>query len=233
MRSAAENYNRRSAVPKPSTHYDQRSCSYQLLCHEFLFSLNWPEKFFNNSYDHCYCSQCYSERRCDSYLIANNPYVLPRGWVRFGIHIDDVKAQVENIWKTWHNTYHGTDEQAALSIISHGQFLLRGDTCQSGRQLNSRCPYLFTSPTIKYSARDAYAKPTDFVASNGERFIAKIVLQCKQKPETYQIQGATGRAQREVKLCNVIPNDQIEYYTDIRASVIPYGVMIRLTPVKG
>jgi hypothetical protein len=239
-----KNHNRGSALQRPSSQsvipksiqtsnqHDHRSCPYFFLCREYLFSLSWPKVYFNTHHDRCYCSECYSENKPDSYLIVNSPYVIPRGWVRFGLHIDDVKAEVENIWKTWHNTYHGTDIQSALSIISHGQFLLSGDTCENGRQLNGGCPYLYTSPTIKYSARHAYAKPRNFVDSNGEHFTAKIVLQCKQKPGTYKIQGATGRAKREGKLCNVIPNDQIEYYTDIRASVIPYGVMVRLSPVN-
>ncbi|CAF1476774.1 unnamed protein product [Rotaria sp. Silwood1] len=211
--------------------YDRRHCPYQLLCKEFISSLSWPEIYFNNLYDRCYCFRCYSENKSDAYLIANSPYVIPRGWVRFGIHVDNVKAQVEDIWKKWHNTYHGTDIHSALSIIKHGQFLLKGDTFENGDQLNCRCPYLYTSPTIKYSARNAYAKPNRFVTSNGECFIAKIVLQCKQKPGTYNIQGATGNARREKKICNIISNDKIEYYTDIRASVIPYGVMVQLTAV--
>ncbi|CAF2539307.1 unnamed protein product [Rotaria sp. Silwood2] len=214
-----------------TTQFDRRLCSYELLCREFISSLSWPKIYFNNLYDRCYCSRCYSEKKCDSYLIANSPYVIPRGWVRFGLHVDNVKAQVEDIWKTWHNTYHGTNIDSALSIIKHGQFLLKGDTFENGNQLNCRCPYLYTSPTIKYSARDAYARPIDFVASNDDRFIAKIVLQCKQKPGTYKIQGATGNARHEAKICNIIPKDKIEYYTDIRASVIPYGILVRLIPV--
>jgi hypothetical protein len=225
--------NRRSILskPSPSTSTNRRSCSYFLLCREYLFSLSWPKLYFNSHQDRCYCSQCYSKNKCDSYLIANSPYVIPRGWVRFGLYVDSVKAQVENIWETWHNTYHGTDSQCALSVISHGQFLLSGDTCESGRQLNGRCPYLYTSPTIKYSSRRAYAKPENFVALNGKHFTAQIVLQCKQKPGTYKVQGATGRARFEEKLCDVIPNDQIEFYTEIRASVVPYGVTVRLVPV--
>lgn len=128
--------------------------------------------------------------------------------------------------------YHGTDPNSALSIISHRQFLLSGDTCNNSQQLNSKCPYRYTSPTIKYSSRDAYARPQDVFDSNGERFTAKIVLQCKQKPGTYGIHGATGRAKCVAKLCDVIPNDRIEYYTNIRALVIPYGVMVRLVPAN-
>jgi len=220
-----KNPNRRSTFQR-----DRQSCPYFSHCLEYLISLSWPRRYFNSHHNRCYCSQCYPENKPDSYIICNSPYVIPRGWVRFGLHVDDVKAEVENIWTTWHNTYHGTDAHSALSIVSHGQFLLSGDTCENGRQLHSKSPYLYTSPTIKYSARHAYARPQKFVASNGEHFMAKIVLQCKQKPGTYKIQGATGRAKHEGKLCNVIPNDKIEYYTDIRTSVIPYGIMIRLTP---
>jgi hypothetical protein len=208
------------------------TCSYQMLCNEYLLSLDWPQIYFNNAFNRCYCDQCYSKYKRDSYMVANAPYVIPRDWVRFGLYVDEVKASIEKIWNTWIISYHGTSVDAAKSIVSHRQFLLNGDTCEDGRQLGKKCEDLYTSPTIKYSARNAYAKPKIFQSRNGTRYIAKIVLQCRQKPGTYSTQGATGGARNERKLCNVIPNDRIELFTQIRASVIPYGLMVRLIPIN-
>lgn len=207
-------------------------CPYQALCNEYLLSLGWPSVYFNTRFNRCYCDQCYPEYKRDSYPVANAPYVIPRGWVRFSLYVDKVKAEVENIWKTWIISYHGTSVDAAKSIVSHRQFLLNGDTCEDGRQLGKRCEDLYTSPTIKYSARDAYAKPHEFCSANGTCYIAKVVFQCRQKPGTYETQGATGGARRERRLCNVIPNDRIELFTQIRSSVVPCGLMVRLTPIN-
>lgn len=207
-------------------------CPYQMLCKEFITSFGWPQVYFNDAFNRCYCDRCYSKMKCNSYMVANAPYVIPRGWVRFGLYVDGVIANVENIWKTWIVSYHGTSVDAAKSIVSHRQFLLNGDTCEDGRQLRKRCEDLFTSPTIKYSGRDAYAKPQVFQSRNGIRYTAKVVLQCRQKQGTYSTQGATGRARHENKLCDVIPNDRIELFTKTRASVIPCGLMVRLTPVN-
>jgi hypothetical protein len=164
--------------------------------------------------------------------VANAPYVIPRGWVRIGLYVDEVKAKIEDIWNTWIISYHGTNVAAAQSIVSHRQFLLNGDTCENGQQLGKRCEDLYTSPTIKYSARDAYAKSAYFRSESGTLYSAKVVFQCRQKPGTYSTQGATGRAQYEKKLCDVIPNDKIELYTNIRSSVVPYGLMVRLIEIN-
>ncbi len=210
----------------PQRGQKHHSCPYQALCYEYILSLGWPHVYFNRAFDRCYCDQCYSEHRRNSYMVANAPYVIPRGWVRFGLYVDEVKAEVEDIWKTWIVSYHGTNVEAAQSIVSHRQFLLNGDTCEDGRQLGKRCQELYTSPTIKYSARNAYAKPAEFRSKNGTHYSAKIVFQCRQKPGTYSTQGATGGARHEKKLCNVIPNDKIELYTKIRSSVVPCGLMV-------
>ena len=202
--------------------------------HKFLVTplLGWPHIYFNSAFNRCYCDRCYSEDRCNSYRVANAPYVIPRGWVRFGLYVDEAKATVENIWSTWIISYHGTSVDAAKSIVFQRQFLLNGDICEDGRQLGKRCEDLFTSPTIKYSARDAYAKPQVFQSRNGTRYMAKVVFQCRQKPGTYSTQGATGGARHEKNLCDIIPNDRIELFTQVRASVIPYGLMVRLTPIN-
>lgn len=191
----------------------------------------WPKEYFNAAFNRCYCYQCYPEERVDFYNVANAPYVIPRGWVRFGLYVDDVKARVEDIWNSWIISYHGTNVDAAKSIVAHRQFLLSGDKCEDGRKLRTRCPDLYTSPTIKYSARDAYARPTLFISSSNVRYQAKVVFQCKQKLGTFKTQGATGGARRDKHLCDVIPNDKIELYTNIRASVIPYGLMVQLNPL--
>ena len=178
---SSTSFHSRSPSRHSTRHRARHTCPYQALCHEYILSLGWPKEYFNTAFNRCYCYHCYSEERVDFYNVANAPYVIPRGWVRFGLYVDDVKAKVEDIWKSWVISYHGTNVDAAKSIIAHRQFLLSGDKCEDGRQLGTRCPDLYTSPTIKYSARDAYARPMTFVSSTNARYRAKIVFQCKQK----------------------------------------------------
>jgi hypothetical protein len=88
-------------------------CQYQKLCREYVWSLNWPREYFNRRYDRCYCLQCHPASGRDTYQTAGETYVIPRGWARFGLSVDSVKADRENLWKTWIVTYHGTKISAA------------------------------------------------------------------------------------------------------------------------
>jgi hypothetical protein len=88
-----------------------RFCPYRILCQEYVWSLNWPREYFDSRFDRCYCSQCYPDSCKDVYTTAGETYVIPRGWVRFGLYVDKIKADYENLWDTWIVTYHGTKNQ--------------------------------------------------------------------------------------------------------------------------
>ena len=191
---SSTSFHSRSPTRHSTRHRARQACPYQALCHEYVLSLGWPKAYFNAAFNRCYCAQCYPEDRLDFYNVASAPYVIPRGWVRVGLYVDDVKAKVEDIWNSWITSYHGTNVDAAKSITAHRQFLLPGDKCEDGRKLGTRCLDLYTSPTIRYSARDAYAQPVPFISSSNAHYQAKIVYQCKQKLGTFKTQGATGGA---------------------------------------
>jgi hypothetical protein len=156
--------------------------------------------------------------------------------VRFGLSVDSVKANRENLWKTWVVTYHGTKIPAARSILAHRQFLLPGDVCDDGTVIAIRPGHIpgkcqiYTSPTIKYSSLSCYCDRYKYSASDGKQYKAKIVLQCRQQPGTYKTQGETVGS-GSIPICNIIPNDRVEILTTIRAAVVPYGLLIQLTPI--
>jgi hypothetical protein len=160
-------------------------------------------------------------------------YVIPRGWVRFGLHVDDAQAEAENIWKKWVVSCHGTNPQAAKSIIEHHQFLLPGDQCIGGSVITIGKGHIpnkfqvYTSPTIAYSGDDIYSSSIPFHSATGQSYKAKVVLQCRQQPGTYKIQAETiGAGSR--RLCPIIPNSEVEYFTEVRSSIVPYGLIIRV-----
>eukprot|EP00698_Gefionella_okellyi_P016716 TRINITY_DN4800_c0_g1_i1.p2 TRINITY_DN4800_c0_g1~~TRINITY_DN4800_c0_g1_i1.p2 ORF type:complete len:104 (+),score=25.48 TRINITY_DN4800_c0_g1_i1:1471-1782(+) len=88
--------------------------------------------------------------------------------------------------------------------------------------------YVFTAPTVRYAEQDIYTKPTQF---EGAR--AKIVLQLRQKPKTFEIQGETiGWRKRSTTVDTRIDpdwsNEDIEWKTTMRESTQVYGLLIKL-----
>ncbi|CAF1216571.1 unnamed protein product [Rotaria sordida] len=208
-------------------------CYYFKLCLEFMLSLEYSKKLFNRKHNRCYCEKCYTASSKNFYVEGGSKYVIPRGWVRFGLYIDDAQAQAENIWNKWVVSYHGTNPQAAKSIIEHHQFLLPGDQCIGGHVIRIREGHIpgkfqvYTSPTIAYSGDDIYSPSISFRSTSGQSYKAKVVLQCCQQPGTYKIQAETIDAGSR-RICPIIPNSEVEYFTEVRSSIIPYGLLIRV-----
>jgi hypothetical protein len=199
-----------------------------------MLSLGYSKRLFNRKHNRCYCENCYSVSSKDFYVEGGAKYVIPRGWVRFGLYIDDAQAEAEHIWQRWVVSYHGTSPEAAKSIIEHHQFLLPGDRCISGHVIGIRDGHIpgkfqvYTSPTIAYSGDDIYSPSTPFRSAATRKFYhAKVVLQCRQQPKTFKIQAETiGAGSR--RLCPIIPNSEVEYFTEVRSSIVPYGLLIRV-----
>ena len=214
------------------------SCLYKTLCGEYLSALKWQENYFDRSQNRCYCSRCYPSAQRDTYEVEGYFSVIPRGWCRFGLRVDQVRAQIDQIWDKWIVTYHGTSTIAAQSIVAHRQLLLPGDRCIDGSMIAIPRHHIkdkneiYTSPSIAYSSHPCYC-PTHRFRSRitNKTYEAKLVLQCRQKPGTFNVQGETIGAGRQ-RLCRFIPNDQIEFYTTIRAAIVIYGVLIELTEIK-
>ena len=117
-------------------------------------------------------------------------------------------------------------------------FRYTGDKRSDGVQLQIHPGHIkdkyeiYTSPTIAYSSLPCYCPKQSFQSKiTNERYNARIVLQCRQKPGTYQVQGETVGAEEE-RICPIIPNNQVEILTTIRAAVVPYGILIHLAKVN-
>ncbi|CAF2790619.1 unnamed protein product [Rotaria sp. Silwood2] len=210
-------------------------CSYKNLCAEFLKTLEWNEELFDRKFNRCYCLNCYSKSSKDSLIEGGSLYVIPRGWCRFGLHVDPLRTKVDHIWKDWIVTYHGTTAEAAQSVVTHGQFLVPGDKRLDGKKIaigEGHIPekyHIYTSPTMAYSGHPCYCRPKLFRSNLTHKvYNARVAIQCRQKPGTFMVQGETIGAGNK-RICQIIPNSEVELYTTVRASVVPYGLLIHLS----
>lgn len=218
-------------MPKPSSDV----CPFLALGRELVATLDWDKNFFDRNFDHCYCNRCYKDDYKDTVQAGDDIYVIPRGWVRLGLQIDPVLAKTQDIWNKWIVTFHGTTLVAIKSILTHRTFCWPGDTLVDGTKLKIRPGHIpgqnhvYTSPTIAYSSSLAYAPVYKFRSKeNDQTYEVQLVLQCRQKPGTYQVGKETIGATSEI--CPHIPNSRIEYYTDRRGSIVTYGLLVRFRP---
>jgi hypothetical protein len=224
-------YDKRAAPIKKS---NPSGCTNLLLAREFVESLKWSDTIFDASCDRCYCTECYQTGWADVIDAGDGKYVIPRGWVRFGLRVDPVFCKAHNIWEKWIVTYHGTTKIAALSILTHRQFCLPGDKLIDGTVLGIRDghipdqKFIFTSPTIAYSSSIVYSPIYKFHSNQyNKNYEAQLVLQCRQMPNSFQVQRETiGLDQKQI--CQFISNEQIEYFSDRRASLVAYGLLVRV-----
>ncbi|CAF2990997.1 unnamed protein product [Rotaria sp. Silwood2] len=212
-------------------------CGHMKLAKEFVSSLNWVESLFNPFYDACYCKNCYPSE-CENVTAAGNAeYVIPREWVRLGLRVDPVIQEHHDIWNKWIVTFHGTSIVAAHSILTNRQFCLPGDILIDGTVLGihpGHIPnkkHIYTSPTIAYSSLPVYSPKKQFHSSRTKlAYEVQVVLQCRQKPRSFTVQGETIGAKSK-RICKFIPNEQVEYFTEIRSSIVPYGLLVRFHKV--
>ena len=221
-------------MPPPSS-ISPPQCQYAISCYEFMRQLGWPLQFFDPIGYRCYCPRCYSARWPDTLSVANETYIIPRGWCRFGLHVPTLLAEYNNIWDNWANAFHGTTPGNALSIIEHGQLLINGDITISGSTVVTRASVdksqdrYFVSPHICYASHPWYAAITKFRVVGGRQLYGQVVLMMKVRPGTYSKQKETeGGAKRIFDDYTVIPENDIEWYSTCRGSVVPYGVLFRI-----
>jgi len=152
--------------------------------------------FFDERYHKCFKPCCLDPSHKVVHIRGNPPskYVLPTGWCRVGIKVSDGIANANNIWKGWHVSFHGTTHAAIPSILAHGGSLLfPGDKLLDGTVLGIREGHIanvkgaFTSPTVRYSSLPVYAQRHTLPDGRTVQF----VLQLRQAPGTYRIQGET------------------------------------------
>ncbi|UJR34736.1 hypothetical protein I4U23_027514 [Adineta vaga] len=211
-------------------------CEHLRVGREFLESVSWPSAFRRDDHDRCYCEQCYSYNLPDTMTVASYIYVIPRGWTRFGVSVDEAFFIHHNVWDTWLNCYHGTTIENAISCVEHRNLLLPNDTTMHGKKLEIReghIPrehYTFTTPSISYAGLDCYASTHEFQSPyNFQLYTIKVALQCKQKPDSIIVQPETVRARENgIQICPYISNDALEWKTKNRSSVMIYGVLLEI-----
>ena len=107
-----------------------------------------------------------------------------------------------------------------------------GDTLNDGTKLgvtNAQCSagefkdtVIYVSPSIKYASQDLYAQPYNF---QGKK--VKVVFQCRVKPGSFKkFQETLDKTRRGIEVDEEFPNDKLEWATDDRTAVVPYGLLI-------
>lgn len=132
----------------------------------FKESLGLHPGFFDSEYDRCYCPHCYPPDFPDT-IVEDGPteYVVPRGWVRFGLKTPP-QAAVHEIFDKWSVSFHGVKSVAVLKgVLDIGGLLKPGDRLPDGSLLRStkcngeQASGFFTSPTIRCTSPRNPAAP--------------------------------------------------------------------------
>lgn len=233
--SSFQDYLLPSHIVSPTANILSPRCRYAISCFEFLMQLNWPMTFFDQAGYRCYCPDCYASNWPSTLVVANEKYIIPRGWCRFGLHTPSLLADYNNIWENWANAFHGTTPNYARSIIEHGQLLINGDITLEGTNIVTRAStdksqaHYFLSPHICYASHPWYSQITKFKVVGGRQLYSQVVLMMKVRPGTYAKQAETeGGAKRIFDDYSVIPEREIEWHSARRGSVVPYGVLFRI-----
>ncbi len=196
---------------------------------KFLNYLEIPENLLDHFADRCFCSKCEPKK----IWYRGNPsekYVLPINWYRFGIKIrkEYIDRQVHIF--DWNVGYHGTKVGNVKSIISHHRIMFPGDKLDDGTILpiaHNNCfqnyfdgPIIYVSPSIKYASQELYSKTYEFYGKK-----VKVAFQCRVRPGSFKKFRETLNFGKEIVDEN-FPNEEIEWATDDKNAVVPYGLLI-------
>lgn len=226
--SAPASYPRPSTLApdkKPSAAASAVRCQRQV-CLAYLKKLNLNPAYFDPKYDKCFCSVCHPTSSNPVWFAAGAIYVAPLKWTRFGLRLDQTFVDENEIFKTWHTTYYATSKGKLSGIIDNrfipfsGDILLKGEVFET-KVLNPL--FVYTSPSIDYASLQ-HTCPVDLFEIDNVWYNVKVMLQCKQNPKGSQ----KGRGTRKPE-CTLIPHDEIDWKTDLRSSVVPFGLLIYIS----
>ncbi|CAF1373377.1 unnamed protein product [Adineta ricciae] len=159
-------------------------------------------------HDRCYCTSCYGSERNDVLFAGGAHYVIPRGWIRLGVCVHQVKQ--EHFWRSITRWFHLT--HSSCGHIS-GQY------------------FIYTSSTIAYADLPVYAPSYDFTSNEVNRYKVKFALVCRQDPELMNSQAETMDSQSR-RICPHIPYSDIEYFIKARASLVTYDLLLHMKPIN-
>ncbi|CAF3479177.1 unnamed protein product [Rotaria socialis] len=195
------------------------------LCKKYIRILKLASGYFNVRHDRCYCSLCYPAERTSVFTTAGSQYTVPRGWTNFGLQIDEAAFNSNRIFSKWFTTFYGTSRDDVESIIRNRFIPFSGDNLLDGSVFTRHIydkRYILSSPSINYASLERFC-PIDTVLIEHKWYDIKIVLACKQYPL-----GLLKQRGFKSNVCRIIPDDEIEWKTDQRATTIPYSILIRV-----
>lgn len=205
------------------------------IAREFLVKHDWPITLSTPFFDRCYCKSCFAPVFEDTNIVGGQAYVIPRGYTRLGVRIDEAHAKRQNIWQDWAKCYYGTSIKRAKTIIEHGVLLLpEEETMESmiGKDhIPGKVPFFFTTPSTKYASMPMNASTYTFKSPTDQKcYDVTVVLQCKQKPDSFVVQPVAVEAGAK-RICPFINNEEIEWKTVERESIIPYGMLLLIKEI--
>ncbi len=114
-------------------------------------------------------------------LNETDQYVIPRGWMRFGLKLPPRAAAIEEeFFSKWSVSFHGAAANVCKNILATGMIMIPGDRLLDGTELRSeRCAgrqdrVFYTSPTVSYAGLQFYATPTHFVDPAGRDMLGQV-----------------------------------------------------------
>ncbi|OMJ87808.1 hypothetical protein SteCoe_10369 [Stentor coeruleus] len=224
--------------PEKYLHFDRFStifpCEFSNMCFNYLRTLDLGLENFDNQGNRCYCKICFPDIWINSQVIGNETYIIPRGWMRFGIKTPFMFTNVNHIWRSWPNAFHGTNPTAIRSILQDKTLLTPDDFTSEGKRVgvkirpDQRGTY-YVSPHICYASHSWYSNIQKLDHRNGKPRYAQLVFAVKIRPGCYKKKEETeGGAKKLFDDYSIIKENEIEWYSKTRGSVLLYGLLIRV-----
>eukprot|EP01083_Nonionella_stella_P114737 339536_1 len=226
-------------------------CKRMSLAYKALKKLQIPSEFYQHENDRCYCANCHRKRHDQVDYYRGDPkqkYVLPIGWSRFGLKVDEGKCKMNSVWNSWHVAYHGSNPDSVHHIFKSGLVLLKpGDLTITGDQLGIKHGHIkkpfprinkysneyetfdpnqvFISPSIKYAGSKSYAPEFDI----GTGLKAKCAFQLRIRPGSYTIGHETiGATKKGNTVDTHFNNNELEWYTKENVGIVVHGLLIKV-----
>ncbi|KAI0232663.1 SPRY domain-containing SOCS box protein 2 [Lamellibrachia satsuma] len=227
----------------PSGATVSRDCNYRKACHRYFETLGIQEDLVNRDWNTCYCSVCHAKKEDNNYYSRGHPpksYGIPIGWCRIGLHTP-ARAMAHKYFETWHRAFHGTKAEYVAAILKVGDLLVPGDVALGGKKIGERPGHfddkskpdgfdtkqIFVSPSIRYAGHNAYATPARYEDKESKKtYNSRVALQVLISPNCYQVGAQTTGATQLID--PNFSNQELEWSTVERGSVIVYGLLIRL-----
>ncbi|KAI0226307.1 hypothetical protein LSAT2_023080 [Lamellibrachia satsuma] len=188
-------------------------------------------------------------------------YGIPVGWCRIGLQdvashyvltslYTDVErtppqAKAHDSFATWHRAFHGTKPEYVAPILAVGHLLVPGDVALGGKKIGERPGHfsderkparfntkkVFLSPSILYAGCDVYATPSSYVDKQTKKgYESRVAFQVLIAPDIYEVGAQTIGARHCVD--RKFSNNELEWSTEQRGSIIVYGLLVRLEETR-